>query len=113
MDHYQINVQITFLLLLLLLPPPPLILLHLLLLLLLLLLASHSFAELTLFQNYLSKFESSQQKIFYGMGFSATRPTLNLKDQGIPFVLVITFDLSDIGGPTSNYAAASIVLSFI
>ena len=112
MDHYKINVQLTFLplpsppppslpppppsppplpLLLLLLLLPFLLLflffflLLLLLLLLLPLLALRSSVDLSLFQNYLSNFKCFSTKLFFGMGFSATRPTPNLDDQGIPF----------------------------
>jgi hypothetical protein len=39
---------------------------------------------------------------FYCVGLLAPRQTPNLEDQGIPFVLVITLDLSGMGGPTSS-----------
>jgi hypothetical protein len=42
--------------------------------------------------------------------FSASRPTPNLEDQGIPLRLAPTLDLSDLGGPTSSYATACIAL---
>ena len=42
--------------------------------------------------------------IFYGVGLSASRPTSNLEDQGIPFSLGHHLDLSGIGGPTSSLA---------
>jgi hypothetical protein len=37
----------------------------------------------------------------------------NLEDQGIPFVWVITFDLSGMGAPASSYTTADIALKII
>jgi hypothetical protein len=42
--------------------------------------------------------------ILYGVGMSASCPTSNLEDQGIPFSLGHHLDLSDTGGPTSSVA---------
>jgi hypothetical protein len=50
---------------------------------------------------------------FYGVRLSASRPTLNLEDQGTSFSLVITFDLSGKGDPVSSYATAGIALRII
>jgi hypothetical protein len=64
------------------------------------------------FSLFFKKKKASQQT-FYGVGASAPRPTPNLENQDINFVWVITFDLSVIGGPTSNYAATSVALRII
>ena len=48
--------------------------------------------------------------IFYGLGLLVPHPTPNLEDQGAPLCLVITHDLSGMGGPTSSNTTASIGL---
>jgi len=48
--------------------------------------------------------------VFYGVRLLASRPTPNLEDQGVFLCLGSTFDLSGMGGPTSSYATAGIVL---
>jgi len=57
--------------------------------------------------------ETSQQIYFYGLKSSASRSVPNLEDQGIPFVWVVTFDLSSREGHTCSYAMASIALRII
>jgi hypothetical protein len=51
--------------------------------------------------------------IFYAVGLSASCPTPNLEDQGIPFSLGHHLDLFGIGGSTTRYATARIALSII
>jgi hypothetical protein len=51
-----------------------------------------------------------EQFSFYSVMLLASRPTLNLEDQGIPLRLVPPLDLSGMGDPTSSYAIASIAL---
>ena len=50
---------------------------------------------------------------FYRVRLSASHPTPNLEDQGIPFVWVITFDLSGIWCHTSSITTASRALGII
>jgi hypothetical protein len=51
--------------------------------------------------------------IFYEVGLSASCPTPNLEDKGIPFCLGHHLDLCDMGGPKSSYATAGIALRLI
>jgi hypothetical protein len=45
-----------------------------------------------------------------GVGLSTPRPTFNWRARISLFVWIITFDLSDLGDPTSSYATAGIAL---
>jgi hypothetical protein len=56
---------------------------------------------------------SEHRFFFSGVGSSPSRPTPNLEDQGVPFCLVITFDLSGLGDPASSYATAGLALRII
>jgi len=48
--------------------------------------------------------------IFYWVGLSASQPSPQPEDQGIPFSLGHHLDLSDKGGPTSSHTTDSIAL---
>jgi len=51
--------------------------------------------------------------ISYGVRLSASRPTPNLEDQGIPFSLGHHLDLSGMGGFSRSYVTARIALNII
>jgi len=51
--------------------------------------------------------------VLYEVRSSASHPHPNLEDQGFPLIWVFTFDLHDMGGPSSGYATVSIVVRTI
>ena len=57
--------------------------------------------------------EGSHETFFKGLGLSASCPTSNLEEKGIPLRLGRHLDLCNMGGPTSSHATASRAFRFI